>query len=132
MFEEDLRNALLGSAGLSALVARRIHWDLPPQGAALPNLVLTLVASPGEYVYGGRAGLTGHRVQADAYGATKADVKAVARAFRDAIETLPPPFKGGFLITENSGLDAGAGRAVDQAADPLHRASLDVRVWHAD
>lgn len=125
--------SLLATAGLSALVGTRIHWDLAPQGTGLPFVVLTLVSSRPMYVHGGRAGLTPHLVQLDAYAETKAAAKEVSRALADAVEALgPPTFQKAFVETERSGLDAGAGRAADQAATPLHRASLDVRVWRPD
>lgn len=128
--EEDLRNALLASAGLSALVARRIYWDLAPQGAELPYVVLTLVTSPRGYTYQGRDGLTGHLVQIDAYAPTKAAVKAVARALDVTLEALGAPFQKAFIESERSGRDTDDASAT--AATPLFRASLDVRVWRAE
>lgn len=122
-------SALLDSAGLSALVGDRIHWDLAPQGVALPFVVVTLIVSPPGYTHAGRDGLTGHLVQFDGYAATKASAKAVARALDAACEALGAPFQKAFIETERSGLDAGDGGS---AATPLYRASLDVRVWHSE
>lgn len=129
----DLIQALLNAAGLTALVGERIHWGMAPEETVTPYVVLTLVSARPEYVQKGRGGMTDYRIQADAYAETALAADDVAKAFVAAIEALPkPPFLGGFLITENSGLDVGAGRSVDQAATPLHRASLDVRVWRSD
>jgi len=121
--EEALRAALLAASGVSALVADRLDWGLRP--AAVPSVRLQLVGKVPFYTYSGRDSLTPYRVQADCFGRRYGEAKLVARAIEVAVDALGrPEFDACFLLSERDDQDT------DAAGQPLHRASLDFRIWH--
>ena len=121
--EEALRAALLAASGVKALVADRIDWGLRPD--IVPSVRLQLVGKVPFYTYDGRDGLTPYRVQADCFGRRYGEAKLVARAVEAAIDGLTrPAFEARFLLGERDDQDT------DAAGQPLHRTSLDFRIWH--
>lgn len=128
--EQDLVAALLGNAELTAHVGTRINWTLRPQGKGTPALVLHKVASGREYTMDGRIGLTGHLVQMDLWADRPAALFAARDALLAALDALTvAPFQGAFVESERDGYEAPDGPQASGVVI-LHRASLDVRVWH--
>jgi hypothetical protein len=121
--EEEFRAALLANAGLAALVSARIEWGLrAPQS---PSVRLQVISGVRFYTHGGRDGMTPYLVQADCFGARYGDAKKVARALEAAAEALGlPHFDSCFVENERDDQD------VDAANKPIHRTSLDLRLWH--
>lgn len=121
--EEALRAALLAYEGLAAIVGVRIDWGLRPSQS--PSIRLQLISGVPFYTHGGRDGLTPYLVQADCFGSRYGEAKQVARQVQAASETLRlPPFDSCFVENERDDQD------VDAANKPIHRTSLDLRLWH--
>lgn len=121
--EEDLRNALLADAGLQAIIAGRLNWG--KRTGTLPEIGLSVISTVPFYTFSGRGGLTPHRVQVDCWGLRYGDAKRVARAVIPVVEGLSrPTFDSCFVEAERDGLDT------DEAGQPVHRTSLDIRIWH--
>lgn len=120
--EEQLRAALLANSGLASIVSGRIDWGLRGQA---PSVRLQVVSKVPFYTYGGRSGMTPYLVQADCFGARYGDAKHVARAVEAACADLGlPHFDSCFVENERDDQD------VDAASNPIHRTSLDLRLWH--
>jgi hypothetical protein len=121
--EEALRAALLAYGGLASLVGTRIDWGMRPDG--LPSVRLQVVSKVPLYTYGGLVGLTPHLIQADCFGDRYGVAKRVAREFAAAIGTLSrPAWDACFVEAERDDQDK------DATGKPVHRTSLDVRLWH--
>lgn len=118
-----MRAALHADAGMQAIVGDRVDWGLRP--ATLPAVRLLLVSKVPFYTHSGRDSLTPYRVQADCFGDRYGVAKRVARAVEAAIEQLTrPAFDACFLEGERDDQDT------DAAGKPVHRTSLDFRIWH--
>jgi hypothetical protein len=78
--EETVIAWLLAAPALAALIGERLTPGVRTQGAPLPALVFNLISDLPDYSNDGPTGLTQARIQLDAYGATYAEAKAVARA----------------------------------------------------
>jgi hypothetical protein len=66
--EEALRARLLANTAIAAIVGTKVTWGDRPQNKDLPALVLLLVVPGRDYTHQGADGLTGARVQIEAYG----------------------------------------------------------------
>lgn len=82
--EGALRARLLAAVPL-------VYWDERPQGSALPDVTLTLVADARDQHFEGFQGLQPARVQADVRGRTFAEKKALKEA---VIATIGSPHRG--------------------------------------
>lgn len=127
--EEALVTRLLAVAGLTALTATRIYWNLAPQNVAKPYVVLTRVTGIRDMKMSGPSGLVESRVQVDCYGATYASAKGVALQAETALSGYKGTvsttiFDGCFLVMERHGY------VPDDTPDRLHRISLDFIIWH--
>lgn len=129
--EEALRNYLLAGAGLSSLVASRIHWVRSPQGSASPRIVLYRISGVRDMVMSGPSGLVSSRVQADCIGTSYGSAKTVARAIEDRLSGYSGTagaieFQGCFLIGERDDFED------TDTPDKLFRTSLDFNIWHKE
>jgi hypothetical protein len=123
MMEEALRAALLATSGVQALVSTRIDWGLRPD--TLPAIRLQVVSKVPFYTSSGRDGLTPYRVQIDCFGSSYGEAKRVARAVEAAVDAFRrPEFESCFVEAERDDQDT------DGADQPVHRTSLDTRIWH--
>lgn len=121
--EEAFRAAMLADSELAAIVGARIDWGLRPD--VLPSIRLQVVGKVPIYAYGGRVGLTPYRVQVDCFGARYGEAKRVARAAEAAVGTLArPSWDACFIEAERDDQEN------DAAGKPVHRTSLDCRIWH--
>lgn len=126
--EELLREALLESTALTALVAQRVTWLERPQGAALPAVTLQIASGPRSYTMAGPDGLIPYLIQVDIWGGTYASMKQVSRAVVAAMHTLKTPPLQVFIDSEDEtaerqdGPDAGG-------STTFYRTRLDCRVW---
>lgn len=129
--EETLRSYLLAQIGISSLITDRTYWNMRPQGAALPALVLTIVSRTPNYVFEGGSDLADARVQVDCYGITYAQTKTLARAVRTPLDGLRFSQSGqnyqAFFLTERDLSEAGT-----TEAERVHRISLDFQIWHQE
>ena len=125
--EDALRALLLGADGMNALVGQRIDWGLRAQGKSLPAVELQEVSGVPGMTLTHPDGWTRSRVQIDVWGRTY----AATRDVRDLILALLTGYRGTvdgvklrtFVMNRRGGSDS-------DAAGPVHRASIDVMVWH--
>ncbi len=121
--EMALRTALLAAGSLVVLVGDRIDWGLRP--TLLGAIRLQLVGKVPFYTHSGRDGLTPYRVQVDCFGRTYGEAKRIARAVETVVEALTrPTFEPCFVESERDDQDT------DASGEPVHRTSLDIRIWH--
>lgn len=83
--EEALKSVLTNDAGVAALVTGRIYPLVLPQKPTYPAMTYQTVAGAPDMTLTGESGLVKDLFQVDAYGATYAAVKGLARAIRTAL-----------------------------------------------
>ncbi|MDZ4373559.1 MAG: DUF3168 domain-containing protein [Phenylobacterium sp.] len=128
--QQDLKDALLDRAELTALVGDRIDWNKRLQGEGLPAIRLLRVSGGATYTLEGRRSFTDTVVQFDVYAETATELAAVVAQVRQALDVLRGAhFRGAVIENERDGTLTGDGPDGDGPSD-LHRTSLDVRVWH--
>ena len=129
--EEALRAYLLTQSGVSSVVFDRAYWNVRPQGAALPALVLQVIDRSPAYTMDGNAALAETRVQIDCYGTTYAQAKTLARAVRAPLDgkrfTQSSIRFEAFRLDERDLSEAGT-----TEAERVHRISLDFQIWHQE
>lgn len=128
--EEALRARLLGSAGLVAIVERRVDWGMRAQGAPMPAVTLNIITGSATLHMQGPDGWDRARVQLDTWGRT-------FKAARDIRHLVADPSVG--LLTAWRGDQSGyrlrtfvlSHRSLDDsdAQGPVFRQSVDVLVW---
>jgi hypothetical protein len=90
-----MRERLLASAPVAALVDQRIHADDEvPQGSAYPAVLLKLLAENPLYDLSGPTGNAECRVQVEAWASTMAEAAAVIEAIRDELEDRRFTYQG--------------------------------------
>jgi hypothetical protein len=130
--EEALTAILLADARLSQVVGNRVHWDVAPQGAVRPYVILQVVSSSADTTASGRSGMETARVQIDAYGEQKFAVTRIVRFAFEALERARGPrgevtIQGVFF---DSARDLPASGA--SGAPQLFRRSTDINIiWHS-
>jgi hypothetical protein len=127
MLEEDLRALLLTGPGIPP----RVYWVQRPQGAAMPDIVLTRITGLPDYHMQGPSGLVQSRVQADVWtSSTYAEAKGIARA----LAALLSGYRGTIGATrfqmiqidgERDFFDAGS-----NDAERFYRVSVDLLIHH--
>lgn len=128
--EEALRARLLGSAGLVAIVERRVDWGIRTQAAPMPAVTLNIITRSATLHMQGPDGWDRARVQLDTWGRT-------FKAARDIRRLVADPRVG--LLTAWRGDQSGyrlrtfvlSHRSLDDsdAQGPVFRQSVDVLVW---
>lgn len=126
--EIALRNVLLGSSSLVALVAQRVVWNEIPQGSADPNVSLFNVVPGVSYTYSGPTSLKGALVQIN----VRALSFASAVAVRDAIEARLSGFRGTQGATVFGGIFLRDTRSSKEkpASVEYHVMQMDFDIWH--
>lgn len=123
--EEALRAKLLATAALTTLVANRIDWGMPPQGATGEQLALHLISDIPEMKLSGPSGWSDARVQCDCWGSTHSKAMKVGRALSAAVIGLRETIQGVrlriFVIDRDGTSDLVAGTV-------RHRTRIDLRV----
>jgi hypothetical protein len=129
--EEAIRAFLLAQSGISGLISGRAYWNLRPQAANLPALVLQVIDRTPVYAMDGSSALAETRVQADCYGATYSQAKLLARAVRAPLDgkrfTQSSIRFEAFRLDERDLSEAGT-----TEAGRVHRISLDFQIWHQE
>lgn len=124
--EEALLSRIVGADTVKALIGDKVQWGVREGDACI---ALHLIGDEPDYHHGGRSGLSAARVQADCWGLTWLDVKALGAALEGAL-----PGQG--LVVGDVRFDAclvlsrDIGRFGD-APNILFRNRLDLRVRHA-
>lgn len=126
--EIALRNLLLGSSALVALVGQRVVWNEIPQGSADPNVSLFNIVPGVSYTYSGPSDLEGALVQIN----VRALSFASAVAVRDAIKARLSGFRGVQGSTRFGGIflrDVRSG--TEKPSTTLyHTMQMDFEIWH--
>ena len=129
--EEALRAYLLAQNGVSSVVTDRAYWNMRPQGAALPALVLQVIDRSPAYAMDGNSALAETRVQVDCYGPSYSSAKLLARAVRDPLDgkrfTQSSIRFEAFRLDERDLSEAGT-----TEGERIHRISLDFQIWHQE
>lgn len=129
--EEAFVALLLADAGTTALVGNRVNWNVRPQSAALPAIVLTNVSRQDDYHSQGPSGYVQSRVQVDCYGTTFGAAVGVSRAVKARLSGLRTVqggthFLGVFVDSERQSYEEGSGGVW------MHRVSIDFMVHHKE
>lgn len=131
--EEALTAALLGFAPLTDLVADRIHWDMRPQGGALPCVVVQDITARFSYTHSGRDNLVATVVQLDGYGATKATVVAIKRALIAFADGLSEPPLEAEVRSARGDLEVGDAPPPDGvSASDIRRTLVELDIWTSE
>ena len=122
---------LLQSTALEALVARRVHHKIRPQGSPLPAVVINRISGVPVRRLDGVITITTTRIQVDCWAETAPQLFAVVSAVKAALDRATfahaaAVICGCFLIDEQDD-DATEAPLTDQK--PL-RTRLDFRVQH--
>lgn len=130
--EEALTALLLADAGLSALVADRVHWRmLPASVKARPYVSLQVISSPDDYDLQGRSEVSEWRLQADIWAESYGGVVSVERALRDLMAGYLGEASG--IRFHSVFVENGRDKSVKDATDAkLFGRSVDLMVsWSA-
>lgn len=134
--EEALRTYILAMAGIGDVVARRVDWNLSPQGRAYPSIVLWNISDIEQMNQAAPGGWVRSRVQADTWAETYKAAKDLSlilapRGRKAGLNGLRATFGGHrfriFVIDRDASTDE------DKAASSgvKHRFRLDLDVWHS-
>lgn len=134
--DEALRDLLLGTAAITAIVARRVDWGVRPQGDALPAITLDRISGVPQMNMAGPSGWDLDRIQIDSWARTY----KVAKDISLLIAGSPSPTRPAGVLVGYRGDHLGmrlrtfiVGRRSDSDSDnkgPVHCTSVDVMVWH--
>lgn len=130
--EGPLITFLKAHAAVAAQVGTRVYPALRPQDSALPCLVVTLIASPGSYVFGARASLSRSLIQVDVYGETWTSANNAGAAVLAALDGLAGTMMGTVRVAacQRANVRSTAERGPHQV-DPIHRRMIEFRLWHS-
>ena len=119
-FEQALRTALVGNAGVSALVGSKVYALTIPQGVALPCITYQRVSGAPQNTLEGHSGAEAVLIQLDCWAVTFSAAKGLAKAVRSAMAAAP------FKNTLDEDRD-------DHDPDTTYyRVSADFRCWHQE
>jgi len=131
--EVDLRSAILGLPGMTALVDDRVNWGELPAARPRPLISLWTITALPDYHMAGQTRLHQTFVQFDCWADSVAEAKAVADILVDQM--------GAYHATVGSTLFQGVfWRGRRDSHEPLSgspaarysRVSLDAEIWHGD
>lgn len=127
--EEALRSRFLADGAVAALVGTRVTWIDRPQGSGLPAVTLQKITPGRDYTYGGASGSSSPMVQADCWGGTYAEAKALERAVIAMAERRA--VVGGVKFAP-SFVEAARDMAPEDlpGGGKAYRVSIDLIVWN--
>lgn len=134
--EEALRTYIFDMPGIADAVARRVDWNLSPQGRAYPSIVLWNISDIEQMNLAAPGGWVRSRVQIDVWAETYKAAKDISlilapRGRKAGLNGLRDTFGGYrfriFVIDRDASTDE------DKAANSgvKHRFRLDLDVWHS-
>lgn len=126
--EEALRNHLLASLPLVALVGQKIRWVVSSQGDAGSRIVLTTISREPVYHTAGQEDFADARVQADCYAESAMAALSIARALKAAIPKTR--FTRDGLLFSIFQLSERQSYEDPTPSHRVHRVSIDFQVWH--
>lgn len=84
--EEGLVAHLMGDSGVTASISTRLYPLVVPQDVTLPAAAYQRISGPREHAHDGPTGLARARIQFTFVGATYAEAKDAATAFRQSLD----------------------------------------------
>lgn len=126
--EEALTARLLAPSPLTQIIGPRANWGMRVQAEALPALTMMNVTPGRSYTYKGASGLSGPRVQFDAYALDYLTAKQIARAL---IGVLEQPATVGGIRFAPAFLEDERGPMTEELGGGLRveRISMDFFIW---
>ncbi|KQO13279.1 DUF3168 domain-containing protein [Sphingomonas sp. Leaf242] len=131
--EEAFRAHLLATAGIAAIVERRVDWGMRKQGDPVSAIALHVISDIPDLTLAGASHWNVARVQADCWGRT-------FKAARDLGNLLALPvargglhgFRGSisdirfriFVLDRDTGTD-------EDSAGPIHKSQVDLRIFYS-
>lgn len=131
----------LDGEGVTALVGEQVDWTVRPAIRDLPGLVFETITDDRTDHFSGAQGLRMTRVQADAYSAVSAqEATAVAEALIAWLRPDPGTLGSdvtGARVKDGIRFDRMGAEGPVDSGDQLdtvyvHRARVDLLVWHAE
>lgn len=119
-----LRSRLTGGAA-----GTRVYWNIVPQTATLPYMRLQTISDPRPQHLDGYDSARETRVQCDCFAATYGAARAMAEA---VITATDGPFTQSGIVFGRVKAEGPRDLGEDTAAGYVHRASLDLLVWHRE
>lgn len=129
--EQAVIAALLANDAVTAHAGRRVYPLIRPQDSAMPALVFTTISSQPDATHDGATGLSESRIQLDAYAATYAAAKGLARAVRGVLHQFAGDVEvdGGTVTLQGVFQDGERDLFEGEAPERIFRVSLDFNVW---
>lgn len=131
MWEEAVMQRLLDWPDVADQVGRRIYWQLAPQKAARPHIVLTVIDDSRPRTMDGPDGFRESLLQVDVY-AEGQQGYATAKEIREAVIACFD--EGGFY--DGVRFDPAQVNALDGSAEAgtdsmiIRREQIDLLIWH--
>lgn len=127
-FAIGLRNRLVADTAVSAVVGTRVYWDIVPQTATLPYVVLTIVSDPRPEHLKGYQSARVTRVQTDCYAASFGAAKQLGSKIVQAVAQPWSTAGGRFGRVKCQGPWSGAG--FDGPDGHTHQHIVDMLAEH--
>lgn len=134
--DEAIRDLLLGTAAITAIVARRVDWGVRPQGDALPSLTLERISGAAQMNMNAPSGWDVDRVQIDCWARTYKVAKDLSLILASPGGPSEPVgllvgYRGEHLgVRLRTFVVARRSNSDSDSKGPVHRTSIDVMVWH--
>lgn len=133
MVEKAVRDVLITSTGVSAVVSSRVYGDFAPQKAATPFIVFRRVSSDRFRALDGPDGLVETRIEVDCFSTTQAQLMTLADEVRLALDNYTGTTKG--VTVQRAMLDNEFGDMeleVSGGDKRIRRHVLDFRIWYQE
>lgn len=133
--EEALRAWLLASAAITAIASTRIDWNVVPQAAGVPSIVLHRITGIRDYHMQGASGVVRTMVQIDCWAFDYPNAVTLARAVRDRLSGIGASsvatFQSVMLLNERQDF-VSDDSPIHGSSERFHRVSLDFEIWHSE
>ena len=125
----DMQTALRAKLVTATAAGTRIYWNIVSQSAALPYIRLQTISDPRPQHLDGYDSARETRVQCDCFAATYGAARAMAEA---VIAATDGPFTQSGIVFGRVKAEGPRDLGEDTAAGYVHRASVDLLVWHRE
>jgi len=120
---------------ITALVGTRIYASAPPSDVVYPYVTFQVISNNPEHYMQGASGITRVNLQVDAWARLVQEQQDISEAFRNALDGFKALMGTELLDIRNCFLDnRNTFEELDKLGKnlPVHRASLDFLIWHAE
>ena len=99
LYQQIVTNSAIKTAvGVDANGTTSAYWILAPQGAKIPFLILSRVATTDNYGYGGTVGVRNSLFQVVCYASTYLASRQIASVVRQALQNFTGPLPDGTVV----------------------------------